>query len=65
MPVQLQIGLLISLFAAGFIARRAGWLAPLHAGRMLQLAVNVGLPALFIADVSRTLRGDRSLPVTC
>lgn len=66
MPVHLQIGLLISLFAAGFVARRVGWLQPPHAGQMLKLVVNVGLPALFIADVSRIpLRADLiALPVS-
>ena len=65
LPVPFQIGLLIVLFAAGFLARRRGWLAPPHAGRMLQLVVNIGLPALFIADVSRIpLRADLvSLPL--
>ena len=59
LPVPVQIGLLIALFAAGFVARRRGWLAPPHAGKMLQLVVTVGLPALFIADVSRIpLRAD-------
>ena len=37
MTVELRILLLIALFAAGFIARRIGWLKPPHAGRMLQL----------------------------
>lgn len=66
MPVHLQIGLLISLFAAGFVARRVGWLQLRHAGQMLKLVVNVGLPALFIADVSRIpLRTDLiALPVS-
>jgi hypothetical protein len=53
MSVQLQIGLLISLFGAGFVARRLGWLKPPHAGRMLQLVMNVGLPALLVASISR------------
>ena len=66
LPVPLQIGLLVLLFAAGYLARRAGWLGPPHAGRMLQLVVTVGLPALFIADVSRVpLRADLvMLPVS-
>ena len=65
MPANLQIALLISLFVAGFLARRLGWLQPAHAGHMLKLVVNVGLPALFLADVSRIpLRADLiSLPV--
>jgi malate permease and related proteins len=53
MSPQLQIGLLIILFAAGFAARRAGWLGPPQAGLMLRLVLNVGLPALFIASISR------------
>jgi malate permease and related proteins len=53
MTVELRILLLIALFAVGFIARRLGWLKPPHAGRMLQLVITVGLPALFLADVSR------------
>jgi malate permease and related proteins len=66
MPVQLQLGLLVGLFVAGLAARRLGWLKPPHAGRMLQLVVNVGLPALFIADVSRVpLRADLvALPIS-
>jgi predicted permease len=65
MPANLQIGLLISLFVVGHIARRLGWLQPSHAGHMLKLVVNVGLPALFLADVSRVpLRTDLvSLPL--
>jgi malate permease and related proteins len=65
MPANLQIGLLISLFVVGHIARRLGWLHPAHAGHMLKLVVNVGLPALFLADVSRVpLRTDLvSLPL--
>jgi hypothetical protein len=58
-PVEVRIGLLIALFAAGFVARRRGWLRPPQAGFMLRLVINVGLPALFIADVSRIdLRAD-------
>ncbi|MEY4762239.1 MAG: hypothetical protein RLZZ200_2095 [Pseudomonadota bacterium] len=53
MSVQLQIGFLIGLFAFGVLSRRRGWLGPPHAGRMLQLVMTVGLPALFIANVSR------------
>ena len=53
MTVELRILLLLALFAVGFIARRLGWLKPPHAGRMLQLVITVGLPALFLADVSR------------
>jgi predicted permease len=53
MSVQLQIAFLISLFAAGFIARRRGWLLPAHAGSMLKLVMTVGLPALLLASVSR------------
>jgi malate permease and related proteins len=53
MPANLQIALLISLFVVGHLARRIGWLQPPHAGHMLKLVVNVGLPALFLADVSR------------
>jgi predicted permease len=53
MSVELRIALLIGLFAVGYLARRLGWLQPSHAGRMLQLVITVGLPALFLADVSR------------
>lgn len=52
-PVQVRVALLIGLFAIGFGARRIGWLKPPQAGFMLRLVINVGLPALFIADVSR------------
>lgn len=53
MPVEFRVALLIALFAAGWLARRAGFLGPAHAGKMLQLVITVGLPALFLADVSR------------
>lgn len=53
MPAQLQIALLILLFAVGYVARRKGWLAPPHAGWMLRAVLNYGLPALFIASISR------------
>jgi hypothetical protein len=53
MSVQLRVALLIVLFALGFLARRVGWLKPPHAGFMLRLVITVGLPAMFIADVSR------------
>lgn len=53
MSVELRVALLIGLFAAGHLARRLNWLQPAHAGKMLQLVITVGLPALFIADVSR------------
>jgi len=59
MSVELRILLLVALFAVGYFARRLGWLKPPHAGRMLQLVITVGLPALFLADVSRIpLRAD-------
>lgn len=59
MSVELRLLLIVALFAVGFGARRLGWLLPAHAGRMLQLVINVGLPALLIADVSRVpLRSD-------
>src|SRR6185369_6223655 len=59
MSVETRIALLIGLFAAGFVARRVGWLKPPQAGFMLRLVINVGLPAMFIADVSRiVLRAD-------
>jgi predicted permease len=59
MPVELRVALLIALFVAGLAARRRGWLKPPHAGAMLRLVITVGLPALFIADVSRIpLRAD-------
>lgn len=65
MPVELRIALLIALFAAGFAARRLGWLHPPQAGFMLRLVITAGLPALFIADISRiALRTDLiSLPL--
>ena len=53
MSVEMRIALLIGLFAVGYLARRRGWLQPPHAGKMLQLVITVGLPALFLADVSR------------
>ena len=53
MTVEIRVALLIGLFVAGFVARRAGWLQPPHAGFMLRLVINVGLPSMFIADVSR------------
>jgi len=67
MSVEIRVLLLIGLFAAGFFARRMGWLKPPHAGRMLQLVITVGLPALFLADVSRIpLRADLvALPASC
>ncbi|HUG73871.1 MAG TPA: AEC family transporter [Steroidobacteraceae bacterium] len=59
MPVEIRIALLIALFVAGLVARRRGWLKPPQAGAMLRLVITVGLPALFIADVSRIpLRAD-------
>jgi len=54
MSVQMQIASLILLFALGRLARWRGWLAPPHAGRMLQLVVNVGLPAMLVATLTRT-----------
>ncbi|MEO6079390.1 MAG: AEC family transporter [Steroidobacteraceae bacterium] len=67
MSVQVRVALLIALFAAGYLARRRGWLQPSHAGRMLQLVITVGLPALFLADVSRIplQRELIALPVSC
>jgi len=53
MSVQLQISFLIGLFIVGLVARRRGWLGPPQAGKMLQLVMTVGLPSLFIANVSR------------
>ena len=53
MSVELRVVLLILLFAAGWFARRRGWLQPPHAGKMLHLVITAGLPALFLADVSR------------
>ncbi|MGC4028406.1 MAG: hypothetical protein QM696_06020 [Steroidobacteraceae bacterium] len=41
------------LFAAGFAARRLNLLGPKQAGGMLELVLNVGLPALFISNISR------------
>jgi malate permease and related proteins len=66
MAVEVRVALLIALFALGYVARRLGWLKPPHAGRMLRLVITVGLPALFIADVSRiTLHRDMiALPVS-
>lgn len=67
MSVEIRVLLLILLFVAGFAARRLGWLSPPHAGKMLQLVITVGLPALFLADVSRIpLRADLvALPASC
>ncbi len=53
MSVELRIALLIGLFVLGLLLRRLGLLQPAHAGRMLRLVITVGLPALFVADVSR------------
>lgn len=53
MSVEVRVALLIGLFVAGHVARRRGWLQPPHAGKMLQLVITIGLPALFLADVSR------------
>lgn len=66
MSPEIRIALLIGLFVAGLVARRSGWLKPPHAGAMLRLVITVGLPALFIADVSRIpLRADLiALPVS-
>lgn len=62
MPVELRIALLILLFVAGLVARRQGWLKPPQAGFMLRMVITVGLPALFIADISRIpLRADLAL----
>jgi malate permease and related proteins len=59
MSVETRVALLIGLFAMGFTARRMGWLKPPNAGFMLRLVINVGLPCMFIADVSRiVLRAD-------
>jgi malate permease and related proteins len=52
MSVELRVALLIGLFAVGYFARQMGILKPPHAGKMLQLVITVGLPALFLADVS-------------
>jgi predicted permease len=67
MSVEIRVALLIGLFAAGYTARRLGWLQPPHAGKMLQLVITVGLPALFLADVSRIplQRELIALPVSC
>jgi predicted permease len=66
MTVELRILLLCVLFALGFLARRLGWLKPPHAGKMLQWVITLGLPALFLADVSRVpLRANLiALPVS-
>jgi predicted permease len=53
MSVQFRVALLVLLFVLGLLARRTGWLKPPHAGHMLRLVITVGLPAMFIADVSR------------
>ncbi len=59
MSVEVRVALLIGLFVVGFVARRLGWLKPPNAGLMLRTVINVGLPAMFIADVSRIeLRAD-------
>jgi malate permease and related proteins len=67
MSVEIRVALLIALFAAGYLARRRGWLQPPHAGKMLQMVITVGLPALFLADVSRIplQRELITLPVSC
>jgi predicted permease len=67
MSVEIRVALLIGLFAAGYTARRLGWLQPPHAGKMLQLVITVGLPALFLADVSRIplQRELIALPASC
>jgi malate permease and related proteins len=67
MSVEVRVALLIGLFAAGYFARRRGWLQPPHAGKMLQLVITVGLPALFLADVSRIplQRELIALPISC
>jgi malate permease and related proteins len=61
-----QMSILLLLFVFGLFARRRGWLKPSHAGRLMQLVINAGLPALFLADVSRiSLRADLvSLPIS-
>jgi hypothetical protein len=61
LPVPLQIAFLILLFFAGLAGRRLGWLTPAHGGKMLNLVMTVGLPALFIADVSRLPLGSHVL----
>ncbi len=53
LPVSGQVVLLIGLFVAGWLLRRRAILTPAHAGKMLQLVITVGLPCLFLADVSR------------
>lgn len=53
MPIPLQAGLLVVPFVLGIAARRRGLLSGRHAGWMLELVLNVGLPALFIANISR------------
>jgi predicted permease len=50
---EVRIILLVVLFVAGLTARRLGWLGPAQAGAMLRLVITIGLPAMFIADVSR------------
>jgi malate permease and related proteins len=67
MSVEIRVALLIGLFAAGYFARRRSWLQPPHAGKMLQLVIMVGLPALFLADVSRIplQRELITLPISC
>lgn len=67
MAVEIRVLLLVVLFAAGYLARRLGWLQPPHAGKMLQLVISIGLPALFIADVSRIpLQKELiALPLSC
>jgi malate permease and related proteins len=53
MSVEVRVALLVALFGAGYLARRRGWLQPPHAGKMLQLVISIGLPALFLAEISR------------
>jgi predicted permease len=53
MPVELRVAALVALFALGYLGRRLDWLTPTHAGRLLQVVISIGLPALFLAEISR------------
>jgi hypothetical protein len=53
LPPGAQIAFLILLFFVGLAGRRAGLFGPPQAAKMLQLVMLVGLPSLFLADVSR------------
>jgi predicted permease len=51
--LALRLGALVALFAVGVTLRRMRVLEPRHAAWLLKLVVNLGLPALIFATVSR------------